>query len=296
MKVKILTLLMIVTFAIWACGDDDDSPQEETNRQEQTTGSNENETSKENDTKQNEDGNSNQNTDDNGSNATDAVSILPKKIVSITVSYDEVESTPAVYEFQYDSNERLVSGFGKMAVSFEYTDNSVIVRYTDGGDIRETFLLNNGKSIKYDDGSIEYNSEGYLSKYQDEKYENSFVVVDGNMTEYAKTRNNQEREKCSFEYGDTKNNLNIDLFFVLDEDLFGSNLMDASIACVIGKRTNKLPSKIKGYYLDGEDRIEYEYEHTYEFDGDYLSKIIVTDSSTKGGHRTRTRVLQLSYK
>ena len=80
-----------------------------------------------------------------------------------------------------------------------------------------------------------------------------------------------ESFKYTFEYTDFKNNLNLDLFYLL----YGDGPEDSYLADAYGKRIQYLPSKMLGYYTyEGETEAD-NYKFDYQFEGDYLKSVTI---------------------
>ena len=207
--------------------------------------------------------------------------VLPKKIVKIENHWTEDgvhDKGDTDYDFIYDAEGRLISYRDKYdRYVFKYTKNSIIYKDGDGYDMVLTFDGNRVESEKGgrhgEVNSYYYSSDGILQKITlDDDGEALFTIQNGLITSIEEYYpEDEEGGKLTFEYTDVKNNLNLDLFYLL----FGGGMDHPYLADAYGKRMPYLPSKILGTYTyEGESEAD-NYKFDYQFEGDYLKTVTI---------------------
>ena len=205
-------------------------------------------------------------------NEDDEQKTLSKKVTKIVYTEDDY-----TYTCNFNSEGMITSSqsnSGSRIWTYQYSGNTITSTLTDDD---YTFVCNytieNGiiVSEESEDGIALYNhsADGYISTLQYEGGKTIFNVKNGDLISISRENEGVIEYELSFEYGSTKNNLNVDLWFVIleDEPLFG----------LFGKKFEKLPSAAK--YSNGKN--SYTINYTYEYDGDYLNKIIYTYESNE---------------
>jgi len=208
----------------------------------------------------------NSNVDLNGSNPPDEeITILPNKITKIVGHWTEdgEHDNGGTSYFIYDEEGRIQTI--NRDTYYTYTDNSI-----KRGD-NNFFTLKDGKIISHkeiDDRERIYNfvyTDGYITEVTRDNYTQKYTYNNGLIT----TCEDNEGSKCTYEYNNVKNNLNIDIFAMID--VYGYT--DECLSQFFGKRNKYLPSKITEVCNDEYDKGTYEYYFAYEFSGDYITKI-----------------------
>lgn len=221
----------------------------------------------------------NSNVDLNGSNPPDKdITILPNKITKIVGHWTEdgKHDKGDTYYYIYDSEDRVQTVYSddtqpstystRSTTNYTYTNNSI-----KRGEY-SYFTLNDGKVISYknDVEGDNYNfvyTDGYITEATRNNYTQKYTYNNGLIT----TCEVNDGDKCTYEYNNVKNNLNIDLFAMLD--IYGYT--DERLSQFFGKRNKYLPSKITEVCTHEPDDGTYEYIIAYEFNGDYITKIAI---------------------
>ena len=205
--------------------------------------------------------------------------ILPKKVSKIVETIErhfEEMSETSTYIYYFDENGRLTkedylrNGELKESSTYQYTENSI--KYDD-----VTCSIENGRLTQFvfdeDKTTLKFNysADGYLAsylyiyEYKGETYtsEMKYTYENGNVVELE---NKGEDYIVKYTYGQTLNNLNVDLFYIY-EDLM-------PFTGYFGKRVNNLPSSIVGISIEnGKEVYDQTTTFTYIYDGEYLIKI-----------------------
>lgn len=226
--------------------------------------------------------------DDDDEN-TGTENILPKKVTKIveTIEYtfdDDLENRIYNYNYYFDENGKLIkdeyfrNGELKESTTYQYTENSI--KYDDA-----TCRVEKGRisQLDYDGGTVtfSYSAEGFLSSYSytDESEgktytsELKYTYENGNI---VKIENNEDGDSyiVEYSYGNTLNNLNVDLFFIYEDML--------PFTGYFGKRVNNLPSSMVGKSIeDGKTEVDKTTTFTYIYDGEYLTKIEESQGNDK---------------
>ena len=210
-------------------------------------------------------------------NEDDEQKTLSKKVTKI--AYTEDDYTFTTY---FDSEGRCTSSqddSGSRTWTYQYSGNkitSTLIDIDDDGDYTfvSNYTMENGIIVseenKYGISLYNHSADGYISTIQYEGGKTIFNVKNGDLISISREDEGVIEYELSFEYGSTKNNLNVDLWFEIleEEPLFG----------LYGKKFEKLPSAMK--CSDGKS--SYTINFTYEYDGNYLKKII-----TQYGHKEK---------
>ncbi|MBQ3617558.1 MAG: leucine-rich repeat protein [Bacteroidales bacterium] len=228
-------------------------------------------------------------------NQDDNFEILPKKITKIVGHWSEfgaddkgniIHDKGYTRYFIYDSEGRVQYVIGestqpseydkRSTTTYTYTANSITSanRYSTGNyTLRDGLIISYKKSDGYYEDNSSYNyTDGYLTNVTTGGYETADLEIIDRTFKYTynngliTTSEDNVGSKYTYEYTNVKNNLNIDVFAMIDEAGYTTECLSP----FFGKRNKYLPSKITEFD-DGE--IEYEYTITYQFDGDYISKI-----------------------
>ena len=231
----------------------------------------------------------NSNVDLNGGNPPDEdITILPNKITKIVGHWTEdgaddkgniIHDKGYTQYFIYDSEGRVQyvieestqpSEYDKRStITYTYTANSITSanRYsTENYTLRDGLIISYEHSNSHYEDNFSYNyTDGYLTNVttggsETADLEIKYTYNNGLIT----TSEDNDGSKYTYEYTNVKNNLNIDVFAMIDEAGYTTECLSP----FFGKRNKYLPSKITEFG-DG----EIEYTIAYQFDGDYISKI-----------------------
>ncbi|MBO4603608.1 MAG: hypothetical protein J5651_10670 [Salinivirgaceae bacterium] len=216
--------------------------------------------------------------DDDDENA-ETVNTLPKKVTKIveTIEYifDETIET-SIYNYYFDENGRLTkdeyfrNGELKESDTYQYTENSIkyddVTCSVEKGRISQ--LAHDNQLVKFN-----YSADGYLLSYSySHKYEGKTYTSDLKYTyengNIVKIENDEYGDLyiVEYSYGNTLNNLNVDLFFIYEDMM--------PFTGYFGKRVKNLPSSMVGKSIeDGKTEVDKTTTFTYIYDGEYLTKI-----------------------
>ena len=216
--------------------------------------------------------------------------ILPKKVVKISeISY---EDDPSVTYYYFDGKGRICkSDIWENGVleedsedTYDYTETTIM--FKDNHSV-EKFEIDNGIITKLTELSLGgeqktifgYSERGYLSSMKwtsdhsdgilELTEENGYLVSSHETDTIKKKSEIETREYESvFTYDGKLNNLNVDLGFLIYEDLY------TSLTNMTGKRFQGLPSKLTTINKVTGEIAEY-FTYKYTYDGDYVTKIVV---------------------
>ncbi|MBR6082820.1 MAG: hypothetical protein IKP62_07845 [Salinivirgaceae bacterium] len=211
--------------------------------------------------------------------------ILPNKITKIVRTRESSNGGTQTKTYLFDSEGRIKSykrDDDTSSSTYDYSDNSI--KYKEGGGNTEVFSIENGRITEKNVGGyiVEcgYSPDGYLASHGNEKY----IYEKGLLTKITYWESDGRSEKYNWEskitYGTTPNNLSVDLMlFFIDDDMTFSGLF--------GNRVKLLPTLIEeiDYFTKDGVRGEEEYEKsefTYEYSGEYITKIIVKETDDDG--------------
>ncbi|MBR2193990.1 MAG: hypothetical protein IJ911_00100 [Salinivirgaceae bacterium] len=216
--------------------------------------------------------------DDEGQNA-ETQNILPKKVSKIVETVErtfEETSKTSIYIYYFDENGKLIkdesfyNGELEESVIYQYTENSIkyddVTCNVEKGRISQLVYDEDETTVKFN-----YSADGYLAsylfiyEYKGETYssEMKYTYENGNVVELE---NKGEDYIVKYSYGQTLNNLNVDLFYIY-EDLM-------PFTGYFGKRVKNLPSSMVGMSVeDGKTEVDKTTTFTYIYDGEYLTKI-----------------------
>lgn len=229
------------------------------------------------------------------------VEILPRKIKKFTKVDSEGHSYNESEEFEYDADGRIKSqDFDDGEIwHYTYSNNMITCRQEANEEYegKSEFILENGRiksySLKNDDWyqnyEFEYDKDGYLNESvmtddEDDTETETFSFVEGNLVKYTFAYKvfKEWNGSIEFIYGEQLNNLNIDLFYIIGEYHFDSNIGDAFLFGMLGKRSRYLPSKMiitDPMWDDDDENISYYKTYTvnieYEMNGEYISSFTV---------------------
>lgn len=252
-----------------------------------------------------DDGDGNDEGNGNGAgNGGAGVTVLPKKISKIVA--EETNSRDTIY-YKYDSENRLTkiisaSKYNKTTSNIAYASDKITITEQGSSDTPQTITLRNGRATESTEYyskyrfiyTLEYSSNGYISKMsssEEEKINNEWIketpfinechINNGNLQ--SVTSKEEEEGTMAFEYGNTPNNTNIDLWeFIINSD-------DMSLLCVMGTRFKNLPSKASTSYKDGNTTFKITETYTYEVNADnYVTKMTVLTEETEETPQTKT--------
>ena len=215
--------------------------------------------------------------DDDDENA-ETVNILPKKVSKIVETvertFDETSIT-RIYIYYFDENGKLIkdesfyNGELEESDTYQYTENSIkyddVTCNVEKGRISQLAYDEDETTVKFN-----YSADGYLAsylyiyEYKGETYssEMKYTYENGNVVELE---NKGEDYIVKYSYGQTLNNLNVDLFYIY-EDLM-------PFTGYFGKRVKNLPSSMVGMSVeDGKTEVDKTTTFTYIYDGEYLTK------------------------
>ena len=232
------------------------------------------------------------NNPDNGEIFENGFKILPKKVVKISEKSSETDASPDYYYFdekgrisKSDTWEDGVLEEDSEEI-YHYTETTIenedkdkyhpsIEKYEiENGKITKLTQLNIGEESTTKFG---YSQKGYLSTikwtsdYSDGilelTEENGYLV--SSHEKYTRKKESDTREYESvFTYDDKLNNLNVDLGFLIYEEMF------TSFFNMTGKRFQGLPSKLTTTNKATGEIAEY-FTYKYTYDGEYVTNIVV---------------------
>ena len=191
------------------------------------------------------------------------ITLLSKRISKIK-EYEGEGSLSLTYEYKYDAEGRIdeitETDHGNSVVyKYTYDADKITMKSTDKRE--ENYILQNGKATyyKFDYGSYEsyegdwdeyrftYNGD-YMSLVKgiietDSPETETLSFDKGKLVKYTYVADDDKDYTGSidFEYGDQKNNLNIDLFTFIASSFFDGNFEDVWLLGVGGKRSSYLP-------------------------------------------------------
>lgn len=217
--------------------------------------------------------------------------ILPKKITKIVGHYQEPgydEDRGSTDYYIYDSEDRLQylitepqsETSERITHTFTYTDNEIT---STSRQYIEKWALVDGKIVSYllqdkhgrEESSFKY-IDGFVSKINT-GLEYTYIINDDLITSLSGQSNDLSSSNLSqikYEYTNIKNNLNFDLFSMINPKPY---TMGEYLSKYYGKRNKLLPSKVTDNYEYG-----YDYTFTYELDGDYITKIEIKHMKKDG--------------
>lgn len=209
-------------------------------------------------------------------NCSNSTKILPKKVQNIVVTKNESNSI-VLY---FDSNGRLSELKDQYDhCVYQYFKDSIISIH-NGDTTFDYGKIQKGRIIEYPPFDFSYTPDGYFKAFGEGIYVSN-TVENGKITR-AKFLDND----LTFLYKkDIQNNISVDfsyLYFCLDDWRPLSGFLFSGL---MGKRTEYLPTEI---YKDNELLVRY----TYEFDGEYLTKIIMND---KMNYRRSEVIFEIYY-
>lgn len=221
----------------------------------------------------------NSNVDLNGDNPPDEeITILPNKITKIVGHWTEdgKYDDGHTYYFIYDSEGRVQTVYNdktqpstystRLTTNYTYSTNSITTaryNYTLRDGLIISYKNNNGRETNY---NFVY-TDGYNTEFTEDNYTYKYTYNNGLITTCE-----GNGDKCTYEYNNVKNNLNLDIFAMLDIDGYTK---DEWLSPFFGKRNNYLPSKMTEVCIHEPDDGTYEYIIAYEFNGDYITKIAI---------------------
>lgn len=227
---------------------------------------------------------------DNGETFENGFKILPKKVVKI--SEKTSEDDPSVDFYYFDEKGRLYkSDTWENGVlkensedTYDYTETTIVCKYNHSID---KFEIDNGIITKLTELSLDgerktifnYSERGYLSTmkwtsdYSDgiiELTEENGYLVSSNEKYTIKEKSEIETREYEsvFTYDDKLNNLNVDLSFLIYEELY------SEFFNMTGKRFQGLPSKLTTIDTKTGEIAEY-FTYKYTYDGEYVTNIVV---------------------
>ena len=211
--------------------------------------------------------------------------ILPKKITKIVGHYQEPGydgDRGSTDYFIYDSEDRLQYLIKEPAQSetseritqtFTYTDNEIT---STSRQHIEKWALVDEKIVSYllqdkhgrEESSFKY-IDGFVSNINT-GLEYTYIINDDLIT----TLSLSDLSTIKYEYTNIKNNLNFDLFSMINPKPY---TIGEYLSKYYGKRNKLLPSKVT-------DNSEYGYDYTftYELDGEYITKIEIKHMKKDG--------------
>lgn len=228
--------------------------------------------------------------DDNGGNNNgggniDGITTLPKRIATISSYGDNMT-------FTYDAQGRVIKIVNTATtdgefISITYTADKVIIK--DEESETNSYVLENKRAVSCNGvdwtSSFEYDKDGYMIKsseveigYEDQPWICKYTWMDGLLTKIT-----DDNESGIITYGTQPNNLNIDLFPLIEPDFLGDLI---TILGFGSKRSVKLPTKVS--WNNG----EYSESFSYETNKDgYITKITIVDDEKEGD----TSLIAITY-
>lgn|GEM_PF-6059059 len=220
--------------------------------------------------------------------------ILPKKVVKISeISY---EDDPSVTYYYFDEKGRIYKSDSwedgvleeDSEEFYHYTETTIENEDKDKYHPSiEKLVIENGKITKLTESRdldirttiFDYSERGYLSSmkwasdYSDgiiELTEENGYLVSSNKKYTIKEKSEIDTREYEsvFTYDDKLNNLNVDLSFLIYEELF------TTFTNMTGKRFQGLPSKLTSTVKETGEIAEY-FTYHYTYDGEYVTKIVV---------------------
>lgn len=235
------------------------------------------------------------------------VEILPKRISKIIESWEDEDEKNGIgkniYEYSYDDKGRITSlkvteeGETKPWEStYTYSSNQLVIKEIGSDNQTETYTIENGRATHYkrtypdnkdwEDFEFKYNGD-YLSQIKgvvgDYKGEHpvteDFVFTGGKLIQY-KWMGDEENATLDFTYGQQLNNLNLDLFGMMELS-DGMYIEDLFLYGITGKRSVYLPEKVKVSGFDEDGKYEYPVFFKYEVKDNYITKVIMDEDGEK---------------
>ena len=222
--------------------------------------------------------------DDDDQN-TETQNILPKKVSKIVDNASERSK----YIYYFDENGRLIKdesfykGELEDSDTYQYTENSI--QYGTVTCSVENGRITNLVSVDSDNekmtAKFNYSADGYLTsylytdEYKGKTYssEIKYTYENGNIVE-IENKDEDGSYIVKYSYGETLNNLNVDLIFLYEDIMPFSGYL--------GKRTKNLPSSMVGTSVGDEESEEVSTStFSYIYDGEYLTKIEETHGNKK---------------
>lgn len=241
-----------------------------------------------------DDDDNNENNSENPENVENGFIILPKKVVKI--SEKNSEDDPTVTFYCFDENGRITKLESEedgvldetSTDYYTYTDKTIEYANTDNFFPKiEKYEVDNGVITKLTEPEdldtrttiFNYSERGYLSSmkwtsdYSDGiielTEENGYLVSSHEKYTIKEKSEIETREYESvFTYDGKLNNLNVDLGFLIYEELY------TSFMNMTGKRFQGLPSKLTSTVKETGEIAEY-FTYHYTYDGEYVTKIVV---------------------
>ncbi len=201
---------------------------------------------------------------------------LSKKVTKIVGTNGDF-----TYTCYFDSDSKLTYGEnngGKRTFTYQYTDNQItetatyVSQYSGEAIYYTYYKLENDRitSIEDEEGIItcNYSADGYISSFIYDEDKTIFNVQNGTLSSISLEEEGAVSYKEEYTYNTTKNNLNVDLWFLILEDqpMFG----------LMGTKFDKLPASKTISNTNNGATVSYVGKYTYVYDGDYLTKIIFT--------------------
>lgn len=227
---------------------------------------------------------------DNGETFENGFKILPKKVVKI--SEKSSEDDPSVTYYYFDEKGRIYksdsweNGVVEEDSEDTYNYTETTIECVNDIDI-EKFTIENGLITKLTQSYLDlernyifgYSPKGYLSSmkwtsdYSDGilelTEENGYLVSSHEKyTTKEKSKIETSEYESVFTYDGKLNNLNVDLGFLIYEELY------SEFFNMTGKRFQGLPSKLTTTDKETGEIAEY-FTYKYTYDGDYVTKIVV---------------------
>lgn len=197
----------------------------------------------------------------------------------------------------FDSEGRVTSTQnegGTRTWTYQYSGNKITSTLKDVTDpdnnysVVWNYTMENGRIVSEEssNGSSTYNysADGYITSIDFGSGKTNFIVKDGLLESINSEEDGVIDYEEHYTYGQTKNNLNVSLWFTIfdDEPLF----------TLMGTNFEKLPSSKTSTYISESGKRSYLINYNYEYDGDYLTKIICT---CEDGDDTATFIWEIFY-
>ncbi|MBQ3616998.1 MAG: hypothetical protein II939_02390 [Bacteroidales bacterium] len=231
---------------------------------------------------------------ENGEVFENGFKILPKKVVKISEKSSEDDPTVTFYYFDekgriYKSDSWEDGVLDETSTDYyTYTDKTIECAYTKNyHSYIEKLEIENGLITKFSETNdneermtiFGYSDKGYLSSmkwtsdYSDGiielTEENGYLVSSHEkFTTKEKSKIETSEYESVFTYDGKLNNLNVDLGFLIYEELY------TSFMNMTGKRFQGLPSKLTSTVKETGEIAEY-FTYHYTYDGEYVTKIVV---------------------
>ncbi len=225
-------------------------------------------------------------TDGNGN--VENVDILPKKITRIT--YHDEQDYCHYRDISYNDDGAIIiysKDNSEYSHTFEYSQDKIIETITDYDDeeICE-YSLNNGRATGYIwkwkeyDGSWNSSTRTFLysgnwlteirhdnGNYYTYRHDNENLIETKYVSKSDDDNEMYTTYQCVYQFDGQPNNLNIDLFYLFERDVF-------FLLNIVGQRSKYLPSYYQEEETGGDGRWIVKTNVTYETDADgYITKI-----------------------